>query len=60
VVTATIGKYSLGTSAWTPGLAGDRADSVDQRQELRHVVAVTAGQADRKRNAVRVGDQVVL
>jgi hypothetical protein len=60
MVIATIGEEPLGTSSRTSGLAGDWADAVDQRQQLGDVVAVSAGQADRKRNAVRVGDQMVL
>jgi hypothetical protein len=39
------------------GTVPTRADPVDQRHELGAVVAMPAGQADRKRNAVRVGDQ---
>jgi hypothetical protein len=60
MVIATVGEHSLGTSSRTPGLAGDRADAVDQRQQLGDVVTMPAGQADRERNAVRVGDQMVL
>ena len=60
MVIATVGEHPLGTPSRTPGLAGDRADPVDQRQQLGDVVAVPAGQADRERNPVRVGDQVVL
>ena len=60
MVIAAVGEEPLGTSSRTSGLAGDRADAVDQRQQLGDVVAVPAGQADRKRNAVRICDQVVL
>jgi co-chaperonin GroES (HSP10) len=60
MVITTIGEEALGTSSRTSAPAGDGADAVDQRQQLGDVVAVPAGQADRKRDAVRVGDQVVL
>jgi hypothetical protein len=60
VVIAAVGQQALGALTWTPKLAGDRADSVDQRQQLGDVVAVPAGQADRKRNPAGVGDQMVL
>lgn len=60
VVIAPVGKQPLGASSWTPRPAGDRADTIDQRQQLRDVVAVPARQADRERNAIRVGDQMVL
>jgi hypothetical protein len=60
MVIATIREEALGTPSRTPGLAGDRADTVDQRQQLGDVVAVPAGQADRKRNAVCICDQVML
>ena len=54
MVIAAVGEEPLGTSSRTSGLAGDWADAVDQRQQLGDVVAVPAGQADRKRNAVRI------
>jgi hypothetical protein len=60
MVIATIGEHPLGASSWTPRLASHWADAVDERQELGAVVAIAAGQADRKRNAVRIRDQVVL
>jgi len=60
VVIAAVGEQALGALAGPTRLAGDRADGVDQRQQLRHVVALPAGQADRQRDATRIGDQVVL
>jgi hypothetical protein len=60
MVIATIGEQPLGTSSRTSGLAGDRADAVDERQQLSDVVAMPAGQADRERYPTGVGDQVVL
>lgn len=60
MVIATVGEHPLGASSWTPRPAGYRADPIDQRQQLGHVVAIAAGQADRKRNAGRISDQMVL
>ena len=51
VVIATVGEHPLGSPARSSPLAGDRSDAVDQRQQLRDVVAVPAGQADRERYA---------
>jgi hypothetical protein len=44
----------------SPPLATDGRDCFDQRQELRDVVAVGAGQDRRERDALRFGDEVVL
>lgn len=60
MVIPPVGEEPLGAPSWTPRAAGDRADTIDQRQQLSDVVAVPAGQADRERNAVGVGDQMVL
>jgi hypothetical protein len=60
VVLAAVGKDPLSALAGTTRLAGDGADTVDQRQELGDIVAVPAGQGDRERYPARVGDQVVL
>ena len=42
------------------GLAGDRADAIDQRQQLRDVVAVGAGVGGQQRDAGGVADDVCL
>lgn len=60
MVIAAIGKQALGASSRPARLAGDRADTVDQRQELGDIVAIAAGQGDRERDPARVGDQMVL
>jgi hypothetical protein len=60
VVIATVGQDAIGALARPADLARDRADRVDQRQQLGDVVAVAAGQRDRQRNPVAVGQQVVL
>ena len=38
----------------------DRGNGVDQREQLRRVVGVGRGEADRQRDAVPVDDEVVL
>jgi hypothetical protein len=43
-----------------PPLAPNGRDGLDQRIELRDVVAVCTGQDDRERDALRVDDEVVL
>jgi hypothetical protein len=40
--------------------AADRWDGVEQRQQLRDVVAVAAGQQDGEWGSMPVGDQVVF
>ena len=60
VVIAAVGEQPLGALAGPPRPAGHRSDSIEQRQQLRDVVAVPAGQADRQRDSARVGDQMVL
>jgi hypothetical protein len=40
--------------------AWHRTDGIHERQELSDIVAMAAGQADRERNPVSVGDQMVL
>ena len=41
-------------------LPADRGNRLDQREELRHVVAVGFGDADRQGEPVAIGDQVML
>ena len=60
VVIAAVGEQPLGALAGTPRPAGYRPDGIEQRQQLCDVVAVSAGQADRQRDSVGVGDQMVL
>jgi hypothetical protein len=50
VVIAAVGDQAVGTLAWPPGLAADRADTVDQRQQLGDVVSVAAGQRGGQRD----------
>jgi hypothetical protein len=62
VVIATVGQYSVGLSAWTPDAARDRrlAPRVDQRQQLRDIVAVAGADRDGQRYALAVGQSVGL
>ncbi|GGU85070.1 hypothetical protein GCM10010275_20470 [Streptomyces litmocidini] len=60
VVVAAVGEDRLGLSAGPSRPAADRWDGVEQGQELGDAVAVAAGEDDRERGAVAVGDQVVL
>jgi hypothetical protein len=62
MVIATIGQQPVGLLAWPSDLAGDRpaVEIFDQRDQLGDVVAVPTGEADRKRNAAGVDEQVVL
>lgn len=60
VVLAAVREHSLGSSSGVSSPAAHRPNSVDQRQELSDVVAVSAREADRQRDAARVGQQMVL
>lgn len=60
VVIAAVREHPLGSSAWVSSPAAHRPDGVDQRQELGDIVAMSAREADRQRNTVRVGQQMVL
>jgi hypothetical protein len=44
----------------TAAPAAHRRDRIDQRDHLRDVVAIAAGQPDRQRRATAAGDQVML
>jgi hypothetical protein len=60
VAVAAIGEQRVGFAARSSDTAADGGDRVEQGQQLGDVVAVAAGQQDRERGAVSVGDQVVL
>jgi hypothetical protein len=60
VVVTAIGNHLAGAPARSPAFARDGTDPIDERQELRHVVAISAGQRCGQRHAVTVDDQVVL
>ncbi len=62
VVVAAIGQDEVGLLARPAGFASHRRgmQQVEQRQQLGDVVAVTAGQRDRQRDAGGIDEQVVL
>ena len=60
VVVGAVGEHPLRPLAGPAAAAADRRDRLDQRHELGDIVAVAAGQRHRQRDAVRLGDQVVL
>ena len=53
-VVATVSVNDLGLAKRSAASAANRWDGVDQRQQLRDIVAVRAGQDHADRNAVRV------
>ena len=57
---AAVAEQCLGSPPRAAGEAGDRGDTVEQRQQLGDVVAVAAGQRPSERCPVRVGQEVVL
>jgi hypothetical protein len=60
VVVAAVGGDPLGPSVWPADLAAYRRDALDQRDELRHVVAVAAGDRPGERDPGRVYKKVML
>lgn len=60
VVVAVVREEHVRPSPWSADGAGDRWDLVEQGQELGDVVAVSAGQRHRERDALAVGEDVVL
>ncbi len=59
-IVATVGVDDLGLAKRSAASAANRRDRVDQRQQLRDIVAVRAGQDRANRNAVRVYEDVVF
>jgi hypothetical protein len=59
-VVAEVGVDDLGLAKRSASYASNRQDGVDQRQQLRDIVAIRAGQDDADRNAVRVYEDVVF
>src|SRR4051794_11113904 len=60
VVVAAGGEGLPGAAGRPAGLAADRADAVEERQQLRDVVAVAAGERDGQRDPACVADEMVL
>lgn len=59
-VVAAVGEECVGPASGPADNAGHSGDLVQQRQELGDVVAVPAGQRHRERDALAVGEDVVL
>ena len=60
VVVAAVGGDPLGPSPWPADLAAYRRDALDERDELRDVVAVAAGDRPGERDPGRVYEKVML
>ena len=60
MVVAAVREQRVGPAAGAADPPPDRRDRVEQGQQLGDVVAVAAGQQDRERSAVPVGDQMML
>lgn len=60
MVIATVGEQFVGALAGAAGLATQRPEPVEQREQLGDVVAVPAGQRGGQWDPRRVGQQVVL
>jgi hypothetical protein len=60
VVVAAVGEQLPRLASWPAAPAADRRHGVEQRDELGDVVAVAAGEGDRRRDAAGVADQMVL
>jgi hypothetical protein len=59
-VIAAVGDHCVGPLAGTSWQAGDCGHTVEQPQQLSHVVAVAARQRPRERDPLSVGQEVVL
>ena len=60
VVVAAVSDQLVGTAAWPAAAAAHRRHALQQRQQLRDVVAVAAAQRPRERDPARVDKEVVL
>jgi hypothetical protein len=60
VVVAVIGDHPVLALARPTAFARDGTDPVDEREQLRDVIAMATGQRCGQRHTVRVDDQVVL
>jgi hypothetical protein len=57
---AAVGDYLVRALARPAAFARDGADAIDEREQLRHVVAISAGQLDAQWQPVKVHDQVMF
>ena len=59
-VVAAVGKECIRSAPWSSAFAAYGRDRLDEREQLGDVVAVGGGEQAGERDAVGVGDQVVL
>jgi len=59
-VVATVTLERFGALSGTARFASNRRNGLNQRQQLRHIVGVGSGNYARERDALRVGENVVL
>ncbi len=59
-IVGLVGVQLAWSTSWTPGLAGDRRQGIDQFLEDHRVVPVGSGHAERQGNAVAIDDQMPL
>ena len=60
MVIAAVSDDLIGSLSRSAAFAGNRANSVGQREQLGDVVAVPAGQGDGERDAAGIDDQVMF
>ena len=60
VVVAAVADHLVGAPARPPDEAADRGHAVEERDQLRDVVAVAAGERERERDPARVDEEMVL
>ena len=60
VVVAAVSRDPVGPTTWTANLAADGRDTLDERDQLGDVVAVTAGDRPGERDPGRVYEKVML
>jgi hypothetical protein len=60
VVAAAVGDHLVGALARPAAFARDSADAIDEREQLRHIVAISACQLDAQWHPVKVHDQVMF
>ena len=60
IVVAAIGAEAIGPSPWTPDLAPDRRDAIDEADQLGAVMAVPAGERPGERDPGGIDEEMVL
>ncbi len=60
VVVAAVGDHLVRALARPAAFARNGTEAIDEREQLRHVVAISAGQLDAQWQLVKVHDQVMF